>query len=148
MTVTIRPVTHSDKADWEALWDLYLAFYETERDQTVKDTAWARIHDADEPMFSHFAVDEAGKAVGLVNFLYHRNFWQAEDVCYLNDLFVLPETRGTGAGRKLIESVTAKAQEDGITEVYWLTAKDNATAKRLYDSVVEQLPFDVYLVEI
>ena len=99
-------------------------------------------------MFAHLAVDDAGKAVGLVNFLYHRNFWQSEDVCYLNDLFVLPETRGTGAGRQLIEAVTEKAKADEITEVYWLTAKDNARAKRLYDSVVPQFPFDVYLMEV
>lgn len=148
MTVTTRPVTQSDKTDWETLWDQYLAFYETERGQDVKDMTWGRIHDVSEPMHSHLAVDADGKTVGLVNFLYHRNFWQAEDVCYLNDLFVLPETRGTGAGRKLIDSVTEKAKADGITEVYWLTAKDNARAKRLYDSVVDQFPFDVYLVEV
>ncbi|WP_299354810.1 GNAT family N-acetyltransferase [uncultured Shimia sp.] len=148
MTCTIRPVTNSDKSSWEALWDQYLAFYETERSQEVKDLAWRRIHSENEPMFSHLAEDGEGKPVGLVNFLYHRNFWQAEDVCYLNDLFVLPETRGTGAGRHLIQSVISQAKEDGVTEVYWLTAKDNHTAKRLYDSIVQQFPFDVYLVEL
>lgn len=148
MTVTTRPVVPSDKADWETLWDQYLAFYETERDQAVKDLSWARIHAPDEPMFAHIALNAQGKAVGLVNSLYHRNFWQAGDVCYLNDLFVLPETRGTGAGRKLIEAVVQQAKTDDVTEVYWLTAKDNLRAKRLYDSVVEQFPFDVYLIEM
>ena len=37
MAVTTRPVMQSDKEDWQALWDLYLAFYETERGQDVKD---------------------------------------------------------------------------------------------------------------
>lgn len=148
MTMTVRPVTAADKADWQALWTLYLEFYETERAQDIHDLAWARIHDDAEPMFSQIAVNETGKAVGLVNYLYHRNFWQAENVCYLNDLFVLPETRGTGAGRKLIEAVVDHAKGDSITEVYWLTAKDNHAAKRLYDSVVEQFPFDVYLIEM
>lgn len=148
MTITIRPVSAKDKADWQALWTLYLAFYETERSQEIKDLSWKRILDDAEPMFAQIAVNDDGKAVGLVNYIYHRNFWQAEDVCYLNDLFVLPETRGTGAGRRMIEAVNAHAKSDGVSEVYWLTAKDNATAKRLYDSVVEQFPFDVYLMEM
>ncbi|SHK28597.1 Acetyltransferase (GNAT) family protein [Shimia gijangensis] len=147
MTINVCPVATEDKADWQALWTLYLEFYETERGQDIKDLSWARILDAKEPMFSQIARNADGKAVGLVNYLYHRNFWQAEDVCYLNDLFVLPETRGTGAGRKLIDAVYQQVKADGLPEVYWLTAKDNTTAKRLYDSVVEQFPFDVYLME-
>lgn len=147
MTTTVRNVTADDKASWSRLWESYLTFYETELDASVYEMTWARIMDEGEKMFAAVAEDGEGRIIGIVNYLYHRNFWGAADVCYLNDLFVDPAVRGSGAGRAMITAVKNHSTRDGICEVYWLTAKDNARAKRLYDSVVEQYPFDVYLIE-
>ena len=65
-----------------------------------------------------------GVPVGLAHYIFHRHGWQIEDVCYLQDLYVAPEARGTGAGRALIEAVYAAADAAGRPNVYWLTAGD------------------------
>jgi GNAT superfamily N-acetyltransferase len=50
-------------------------------------------------------------------------------------LFVDPAARGQGAGRLLIETLVDKAKNAGWFRVYWMTHKDNATARTLYDKL-------------
>jgi len=52
----------------------------------------------------------------------------------MNDLYVDPETRGQGVGRALIEASAAVGRERGAKRLEWMTAPDNETAQRLYDS--------------
>lgn len=143
MGVKIRLVETADYADWAALWRDYLAFYDTSRPENVFRESWSRILDPDEAMFSALAFHD-GKAIGLVNFLYHRSFWNIEDHCYLNDLYVDPQQRSSGTGAELIAFAKAHAEANGATQLYWLTAEDNVPARRLYDHVATQTPFIKY----
>jgi GNAT superfamily N-acetyltransferase len=82
--------------------------------------------------------------MGLTHYLFHRHCWKTENVCYLQDLYVAPEARGTGLGRKLIEAVYAAADANGTPAVYWLTQDFNAVGRRLYDRIGKQTPFIRY----
>jgi GNAT superfamily N-acetyltransferase len=138
--IEIRQVTANDHAAWLPLWQAYLRFYNTELPEAVTDSTWQRMLDRNEPTHSALAwVD--GKAVGMVNFIYHRSNWSIENSCYLQDLLVTPETRGTGIGRKLIEFVYATAKADGCCKVHWLTHETNATAIQLYECIAERPGF-------
>lgn len=140
---TVRPLAPSDEPAWRRLWAGYLAFYETERPEEVWRTTWARLMDPEIAM--HGAIAEAGGApVGLVHWLWHFSFWEVRQRVYLNDLYVDPAVRGTGAGRALIEWVYKDADAKGAGTVYWLTAEDNAVARRLYDRIAKRTPFIKY----
>jgi len=141
--IEIKPVGADERADWEPLWQGYLAFYKATLPQASTDTAWARFHDAAEPMFLLGAYVD-GKLTGIVQYLYHRSTWTPGDYCYLQDLFVDDSARGLGLGRKLIEAVYAKAKEAGCSRVHWLTQKDNATARLLYDRIADDSGFMQY----
>lgn len=52
----------------------------------------------------------------------------------LNDLFVVPEGRGSGAGRALVRAAAHEARAVGAAYIALETAPDNATARRLYES--------------
>jgi GNAT superfamily N-acetyltransferase len=143
MDIETRLVENGDYADWAALWHDYLAFYKTARPEEVFRESWSRILDPDEAMYSALAFHD-GRAIGLVNFLYHRSFWNITDHCYLNDLYVDPEQRGGGAGAKLIAFTQAHAEAQNATQLYWLTAQDNAPARKLYDQVATLTPFIKY----
>ena len=65
-------------------------------------------------------------------------------VCYLEDLFVLPEARGQGVARRLIEAVFAAADETGASTVYWHTQEFNANGRALYDTLAHRTSFIVY----
>jgi GNAT superfamily N-acetyltransferase len=144
MTVTIRPLTNADRAAWEPLWQGYLTFYEATLAPEVTDHTWSQLMaDGDDPN-GLCAIDEAGAMVGITHYLFHRTTWAIGDYCYLQDLFVAPETRGTGAGRALIEAVYAAAEKQGASTVYWLTQHFNETARQLYDRIGTETPFMKY----
>jgi len=144
MSVTIRPLAAEDHDAWLPLWQGYLTFYEAGVPDAVTAVTWRRLVDPAGPVHGFGAFDADGGMVGFVHYLYHPVTWSVADRCYLEDLFVDPATRGTGAGRALIEAVYRAADEAGADQVYWLTAEDNATARRLYDRIGRLTPFIKY----
>ena len=143
----IREPVVEDCEAWSGLWRSYLEFYGTTRSEDVFDWAWDRILSGDSDMFSRLAFI-GDKPVGLVNFLYHKSFWEPELRCYLNDLYTVAEARGSGVGQALIAAVTSHAKERNAARLYWLTAQDNKTARALYDKVARCTPFIKYEAEM
>ncbi|MDO7926070.1 GNAT family N-acetyltransferase [Pseudomonas sp. KFB-139] len=135
--VQIRPVTADDHGAWLPLWQAYLRFYKTELADDVSDVTWQRILDPAETTNSALAWLD-GKAVGMVNFIYHRSNWSIKNACYLQDLIVAPEQRGSGIGRQLIEHVYATAKANDCDKVHWLTHETNTTAIQLYERIAER----------
>lgn len=144
MTTVVRPLAGTDQADWRRLWTAYLEFYESTVPDEVYATTWRRLFDPGEFEPKGFIAVADGRAVGLVHYLYHRSCWSVVNNCYLQDLFVDPATRGTGAGRALIEAVHAEAAKIGVANVYWMTRETNETARRLYDRVARRTGFIEY----
>ena len=144
MSLTIRPVERQDEADWHRLWTGYLEFYETSVPEEVYQTTFRRLLSDDQGEFHGLVAESGGKLVGLTHYLFHRHCWRVENVIYLQDLYVSPETRGTGAGRALIEAVYAAGDAAGCPSVYWLTQDFNATARQLYDRIAKVTPFIKY----
>jgi GNAT superfamily N-acetyltransferase len=140
----IRAIEAADRAVWTRLWTGYLTFYETVLPEAVHDETWRRLGDPGEAMFGALSVDASGEPVGLVHWLYHRTFWAIGENCYLQDLFVDPNCRGGGVGRKLIETIYAEARAKGLARVFWLTQQTNARAMVLYNDVAEFSGFVVY----
>jgi GNAT superfamily N-acetyltransferase len=144
MPIAIRPFEPQDKEAWLPLWRGYLAFYETDLLNAVTEEVWRRMLDATHSTQGLGAYDASGRLVGFVHYLFHPVTWSIADRCYLEDLFVLPEARGTGAGRALVQAVYAAAEAVGADQVYWLTEISNETARHLYDRVGRLTPFVKY----
>ncbi len=146
--IKIRPLAASDRDDWLPLWLGYLEFYESRLSDDQTALTFDRLVDPGYPIHGAIARDAAGSAVGLVHWLTHPATWSRGEYCYLEDLFVSPDARGSGAGRALIETVSAWARERGCAKVYWLTAETNATARALYDRVATHTGFVHYEVPL
>ncbi len=140
---TIRPLVTADRVAWAPLWQGYLTFYKASLPDEIHDLTFARLTGGSEPM-GGFIAEQDGKAIGIVHWVVHRTTWSGKDICYLQDLFVSPETRGSGAGRKLIEAVRQMARDKGCFRVYWQTHESNLQAQELYDKVAEKSGFIVY----
>jgi GNAT superfamily N-acetyltransferase len=143
----VRPPTLDDEADWRRLWTEYLDFYNTTVPEEVYAETWKRLHTEGEFEPRCLLAVTHTKPMGLVHFLYHRSAWTVANSCYLQDLYVDPERRGTGLGRVLIEAVKRIAGEKGVTNVHWLTHESNATARQLYDRVGKNTGFLRYKVD-
>lgn len=142
--VTIRPLAPADRSGWAPLWEAYNRFYERTIPAEVTEVTWTRLMAPDEDPRGFVAVDGEGRLVGFTHFLFHRSTSQIGPVCYLQDLFVSPGVRNSGAGRALIEAVYGAADAAGAEQVYWLTQTFNETARRLYDRVASVTPFIKY----
>jgi len=141
--MNIRPVKPEDFEQWLPLWKGYQTFYKTDIAHEVTLKTWQRFLDPAEPM--HAAVAEQdGRLIGTVHYIFHRSCWTSGDYCYLQDLFAVPEVRGTGVGRALIEHVYARAAEAGSPRVWWLTHESNTHAMLLYDRIADKSGFVQY----
>ena len=144
MAITIRPLRPSDKPDWQYLWHDYLKFYDSAVTEDIYDITFERLLSPQRANQSAFLALIENRAVGLVHYIYHPHNWKRENVCYLQDLYAVPECRGQGIGRALIEAVYKAADANGTPAVYWLTQDFNQTARQLYDRVATLTPFIKY----
>ena len=142
--LTVRSLNAGDFQQWQALWQGYLTFYESDLPASVTDLTWARLLDSDEPINGIAAFDEKGVMIGFTHYVYHRSSWSATHYCYLEDLFTAPDARGTGVARALIEAVRIQAMADNCSRLYWHTHENNTVAQALYDRVATQSGFIQY----
>ena len=132
---------------WRPLWDGYNQFYgrhgATALAEEIVQTTWKRFFDPAEAM--HCLVAELdGRLLGLAHYMFHRSMIAIENVCYLQDLFTMPDARGQGMGRALIDAVAKEARAAKASRLYWHTHETNVTAQALYDKLAEKTGFIVY----
>ena len=140
----IRPLQAEDEAEWRRLWTLYLNYYESTVSEDVYTTTFSRLLSGEANEFSGLIALLDGRPIGLTHCLFHRHCWKVENVCYLQDLVVDKDQRGTGVGRALIEEVYTKADEADCPSVYWMTQNFNEVGRQLYDRVGQLTPFIKY----
>jgi GNAT superfamily N-acetyltransferase len=140
----ISPLTAHDFAGWAPLWAGYLDFYRAAVDAETTAVTFERLLDPAEPMGGFLAFDDDGAAIGMAHWIDHRSCWTRGDYCYLQDLYVRPETRGGGVGRALIAAVADAARARGCSRLHWLTHETNQDAARLYDRVATRSGFIQY----
>ncbi len=141
---TVRPICESDREAWLPLRLGYNAFYRNDPAEEVTEAAFRRLHEGTDGFFGLLAEDDDGNPVGPTHAVFHPATWTTGTYCYLEDLFVSREARGSGAGRLLIEGVYAEADRRGPDRVYWHTQQYNAPARSLYDAVAHATSFVVY----
>ncbi len=141
--VHIRPLAPQDSAAWRRLWAGYLRFYRAEVPQAATDATFERLLDPDSDM-ACLVAEQDGQVIGICNYLFHATTWSTQPFCYLNDLFVDPDARGSGAARALILACEDAAKAAGAARLYWTTQEYNGPARSLYDTIVPRSSFIVY----
>lgn len=144
----IRAPSPADAPAWRKLWDGYNRFYRAQVPEAATAHTWSQLcadAGAESRQKLHGLVAERnGQLCGLVHFLFHASSWSLAPSCYLEDLFVDPSQRGSGAGAALIEAVADAARAQGAGKLYWHTQEYNAPARSLYDTLAERSSFIVY----
>ena len=133
MSIKIRPITPADKPRWLELFKEYIVFYESKLSDEQYELTWQRINS--DFNITGLLAEKDGQVVGFTHYIFRPSTWEVEDFCYLEDLYVDPKVRGSGVGKALIKAVEEIATAKGSKRLYWTTAPDNETARRLYDKV-------------
>ncbi|WP_295105689.1 GNAT family N-acetyltransferase [uncultured Microbacterium sp.] len=144
---TITATVEADFDEWAGLWRGYLTFYGTELPDEITTESFRRIVEGRD-LHGAVARDGDGRAIGIVHWLTHPATWSTSPYCYLEDLYVDGESRGSGVGRLLIAHVRDWAVENGCEKVYWLTQETNMTARALYDSVATRTGYTHYQIAL
>ncbi len=110
----------------------YLKFYGQDvPDGPVREYVTARREASDSVVL---VAELDGEVVGFAQSYPTWSSVSLGPVWVLNDLFVDPAIRGSGAGRALVRETCARATAAGAVRVSLATAWDNMAAQSLYES--------------
>lgn len=75
------------------------------------------------------------KPAGFAFFFYNYSTWRGRPGLYLEDLFVLPEMRGKGIGKALLEHLAQIALRENCYGIVWQVLEWNQPAIHFYNSL-------------
>jgi ribosomal protein S18 acetylase RimI-like enzyme len=134
MTVAIRQATAADVDLVAPLFDAYRQFYRQPADlPRARRFLTERLVQRQSTVL--VAETANGEAVGFVQLYPCFSSIRAAPVLILSDLFVAPAARGGGVGRLLMETAARVARATGAVGLELATARTNAPAQRLYESL-------------
>ncbi|HEX6662781.1 MAG TPA: GNAT family N-acetyltransferase [Gaiellaceae bacterium] len=114
----------------------YCDFYEVApADDALVALSLALVGDPGREGVQLIARGDDGDAVGFATVFWSWNTLIAARIGVMNDLYVTPAARGTGAAEALIGACADECRVHGATELTWQTAKDNGRAQRVYERV-------------
>ena len=134
LELEISPVAASEYGELLPLIAAYQRFYEVEEIDEERNHRFFRRFIAPSDAGLLLGARGGGRLVGYACLYWHFSSTEARETVLMNDLFVVPEARGEGVGRALIEASLGVARERGALQLEWQTAPDNRTAQRLYDT--------------
>ena len=76
-----------------------------------------------------------GEPAGFAVWFKTYSTWQSKNGLYLEDLYVTPDHRGAGVGKKLLRHLARVAVEEGCGRFEWSVLDWNAPAIRVYDAI-------------
>ncbi len=82
-----------------------------------------------------FLAEGGGKAVGFTQLYPSFSSTRTAPILILNDLYVAPEARRTGAARALVAGATAHAEAEGVARLILSTGVENRPAQALYEAM-------------
>ena len=133
MTLSIRA---GEKRDVHVIAELILGLARFERleDQvTMTEEKLERSMFGDRAYAEALIAEDDGEAVGFALFFHNFSTFLGQQGLYLEDLFVLPEGRGKGVGRKLLERLAQVAVERDCGRLEWAVLDWNKDAIRFYE---------------
>ncbi|KKK07163.1 GNAT family N-acetyltransferase [Micromonospora sp. HK10] len=94
-------------------------------------------------LFGHVAVDAADQPIGFALWFLNFSTWAGVHGIYLEDLYVRPAARGTGAGRRLLATLAAICVERGYRRLDWWMINWNPAAR--FYAAIGATPMDEWV---
>jgi GNAT superfamily N-acetyltransferase len=129
-SAVVRPARPSDVSAVVAMVH-ELADFERAADQCHLTTAQleAVMFGPQPTVFGHVAVDAGDQPVGFALWFVNFSTWEGVPGIHLEDLYVRPSARGTGAGGALLAALAAVCVERGYRRLEWVMLDWNPAAE-------------------
>ncbi len=130
--VEVRAAREDEIDDLMPLMRAYCEFYESSPpEEGVVEMLRTLITDPSQGAV--FIARKEGSAVGVATLDWKWSSLKGARLGYLEDLYVDPDTRGSGIADALIEICADRCRELGMPALEWLTAPDNHRAQNVYN---------------
>ena len=146
--LTIRPIAPADRAGWDRLYAGCAAFTLVTQTDATRHGVWSWLISGENEMNGLVAEDAGGNLIGLAHFRPFARPLSASIGGFLDDLFVDPDARGSGAADALMEALKAEGVKRGWSIIRWITAEDNYRARKLYDRMAEKTRWVTYDIKL
>lgn len=143
MNIMIKTLDESNRPAWEELYKGYADFYGMPMTDATLETVWGWVQ-AGVHLQGRIALNEAGEFVGLMHFRGMPSPLRGAEVGFLDDLYVAPEHRGSGAVNAMLSALKEEARVHDWPFVRWITREKNYRARTVYDRNAEQTDWILY----
>lgn len=133
-----RPVHAADQADWRALFDGYAEFYGATMTDAIAAEVWVWLFDPTHELEGWLVTDTEDRVLGLVHVRRCPRPLAGCDMGWLDDMYVHPDARGSGAADALFARLRILAAERGWPVIRWVTQHFNARGRAFYDRYTGQ----------
>ncbi len=135
MSLIIRPISKPDVPDFLDLIQA-LADYEKlpgpdagARERLSRDAL------ADPPRFRTLIAERDGRVVGYGLYFFTYSTFLGRPTLWVEDIFVLPEERGNGAGKAILRALAREAVRNECGRMEWNVLDWNKPAIALYEGI-------------
>lgn len=126
-------VSTADEAQWKQLFYAYADFYQTPMDDAIAARVWAWLLDPAHPLEGLAAKTADGRMVGIVHVRACPRSLGGCEIGFVDDMFVAPDARGSGAADALVLALKQLAGQRGWPTLRWITQHFNERGRALYD---------------
>ena len=133
MTALVRAATRDDVPVIAELIRGLARFEKLEAEVVMTEELLAAGLFGKRPFAEVLLAEDDGRPVGFALFFHNFSTFLGRPGIYLEDLFVLPEERGSGIGRLLLTHLARLAVERGSGRLEWAVLDWNRDAIRFYE---------------
>jgi GNAT superfamily N-acetyltransferase len=133
VTSSIRFAERSDVPEIAELIRALARFEKLEHEVTMTEERLEKSLFGPRPYAETLLAEEDGSAIGFALFFHNFSTFLAKPGIYLEDLFVVPEQRGRGIGRALLERLAQIAVERDCGRLEWAVLDWNRDAIAFYE---------------
>ncbi len=144
----VEELNIADKEQWQLLYCEYADFYQMPMNEGILESVWSWIFDKNNKFY---AIGVKSTDDILIGFMHYRDMpspLRGTIVGFLDDLYVHPDYRGSGAVQALFRELRKISKQKGWPYVRWITATDNHRARNVYDKIANTIDFATYQMPI
>jgi GNAT superfamily N-acetyltransferase len=139
----IRPITAADYQEWDPLYHGYADFYKVASSVEKRRITFDWILDPAN-VVEGLVIEQQGRLIGLAHYREMPRPLHGMMMGFLDDLFITPDARGTGASKAIFNHLQQICRDRGWTAMRWLTQDHNYRARALYDQIGAKSLMNLY----
>ncbi len=131
----VEELNIADKEQWRLLYHGYADFYQMPMNEEILESVWSWINDNKNKFYAIGARSSDDILIGFMHYREMPSPLRGTIVGFLDDLYVHPDYRGTGAVQALFKELKINSKQKRWHYVRLITAPDKHRDLSVYDKI-------------